>query len=194
MKMKSVLEGDVRPSSSILDGGGKLPRKFSHPDLNALADAASAEQYQRFHADADLPTKVDGAVDIVDLVSFHEINNIQRALDSATKAIGFQTSCLAKREPFTFTVMQLLDQLGAVNNLMIDIIKANQQEQRHPRRIPGSDLTRSAAVICLNTAIDAACGDLTFLVSPPKDPKTTHSKATASISILFGGRPFRATL
>jgi len=164
-------------------------RRFSQPDLNLLANSASFEQYQRFHSIGnDLEsgrnsTDVDGTADIIDLVSLHEINNIQRALACASNVVCSQTSWLVARGPATLTVLQLLHQLGGVNRLAIDLIQASTNERCHSWRASDSGLSYSpAAAIFFNTASEAACGDLTFLVRP--QPNT-------SMSTLIHPRPNR---
>mmetsp|Transcript_60818 Transcript_60818/g.127454 ORF Transcript_60818/g.127454 Transcript_60818/m.127454 type:complete len:286 (-) Transcript_60818:222-1079(-) len=145
-------------------------RRFSQPDLNLLANSASFEQYQRFHSIGnDLEsgrnsTDVDGTADIIDLVSLHEINNIQSALDCALNAVCSQTWSVT-RGPTTSMVLQLLHQLSAVNGLILDLIHAKIDERCHTWSTCGSGLIcPPVAVISFNTAIEAACGDLTFLI------------------------------
>ena len=171
MKMKAVPDAGICMSCSTLSGSS-VPRKLSHPDLAALADSASSEQYQRIHSignDLDSgrnSTDVDGIADIIDLVSLDEINSIQRALACASNAVCSQPSWLVATGPATSTVLQLLHQLAAVNRLVIDIIQASTNERCHSWRTSDSGLTCPAVAISFNTAIEAACGDLTFLVSP----------------------------
>ncbi len=159
-------------SGSILTGKS-LPRKFSHPDLATLADSAASEQCQRFHiigSDTDLScnsSNVNGTADIIDLVSLHEVSNIQSALNCASKAVCSQTSWPASRGAATSTALQLLHQLGSVNKLIVDIIQASTNERCPSRHTSDSGITcPPAAAISINTAIEAACGDLSFLVSP----------------------------
>eukprot|EP00291_Cryptomonas_curvata_P029300 CAMPEP_0172208770 /NCGR_PEP_ID=MMETSP1050-20130122/34689_1 /TAXON_ID=233186 /ORGANISM="Cryptomonas curvata, Strain CCAP979/52" /LENGTH=222 /DNA_ID=CAMNT_0012888463 /DNA_START=655 /DNA_END=1319 /DNA_ORIENTATION=+ len=169
MKMKAVPDAGICISCSNLSGNS-LPRKFSNPDLAALAESASSEQYQRFHSVGnDLEsgrnsTDVDGTADIIDLVSLHEINNIQRALACASNVVCSQTSWLVARGPATLTVLQLLHQLAAVNRSIIEIIQASTIERCHSWRTSNSGPTCLAVAISFNTAIEAACGDLSFLI------------------------------
>jgi hypothetical protein len=185
----------MKADASSRSDGSSSPGTFSHPDLSALSDSALSEKDQRYHStenDADFGNSrnFDGTADIIDLVSFHEINNIQSALNCVSNAVCSQLSWSESRGQATATILLLLHQLGAVTKLIADIIQESTNERCHVLHTSNSGLTRPAAVISFNTAIEAACGDLTFLVRTPKPqslpdfPTPSHSPSTSNCTLV----------
>jgi hypothetical protein len=179
-RKRVTMIADVCSPSSLL-AGNNLPFKFSHLNHNNLADSVSSEKNHHVNPieiEAGFGGHIDEIADVIDLVSLHEMNNIQRVLDCASNAVcSRQTSWSVARGPATLTVLQLLHQLGSVNRLIDDIIRESIEKRCHTWRKSDSGPECPGAVISLDTAIEAACGDLTFLVSRPISPHTrTHAQ------------------